>query len=330
MTIPKPMVEFASTGRFLPERVMTNRDLESIVDTNDAWIIERTGIRERRIADSKTTAADLGTGAARIAMENAGVTAEDVDILIVSTATPDRLLPSTACDVQRRLQAKNAFAFDLQAACSGFLYGVSMAEGFLALNRGDVALIVGAEKMSSIIDWEDRATCVLFGDGAGAAVLRRSSGERGIISSHHRSDGDMADYLVRPAGGSHIPLDADGLARKDHLVKMSGREVFRKAVRCMCDAAGHALEAANMTADDIDIMVPHQANLRIIEATAKYTGISMDKVYVNLDRYGNMSSATIPVALDEAAESGRLQPGMNVLSVAFGAGLTWSAMVYRW
>lgn len=330
MTIPTPLVEIVSTGRFLPDRVMTNHDLEEIVDTNDAWITERSGIKERRIADDETTAADLGTGAATIAMERAGVTAEDVEMLVVSTATPDRLLPSTACDIQRRLGAKNAFAFDLQAACSGFLYGLSMAEGFLGLGRGDVALVVGAEKMSSIINWDDRSTCVLFGDGAGAAVVKRSSGEHGIISSHHRSDGEMAELLVRPAGGSHIPLDADGLARKDHLVQMAGREVFKKAVRCMADAATQALDAAGMTADDIDLMVPHQANIRIIEATAKYTGISMDKVFVNLDRYGNMSSATIPVALDEATESGVLESGMTVLSVAFGAGLTWSAMVYRW
>ncbi len=330
MTIPTPSVEFVSTGRFLPERIMTNHDLEEIVATDDVWITERTGIKERRVADADTTAADMGAGAARMALDRADVSPEDVDILIVSTATPDRLLPSTACDIQRRLGAKNAFGFDLQAACSGFLYGVSMAEGFLALHRGDVALVVGAEKMSSIIDWEDRTTCVLFGDGAGAAVLKRSAGVRGVISSHHRSDGEMADYLMRPAGGSQTPLDAEGLARKDHLVKMSGREVFKNAVRCMADAAEQALEAAGMTADDIDLMVPHQANLRIIEATAKYSGIPMDKAYVNVDRYGNMGSATIPIALDEAAESGRLQPGMRVLSVAFGAGLTWGAMVYRW
>lgn len=328
MKHPKPMVEFAGTGRFLPERVVTNDDLSKIVDTNDEWIRTRTGISTRRISDDATGASHMGAEAARRAMEKAGVDPGEVDLLVVSTATPDRWLPSTACDMQALLGADNAFAFDLSAACAGWLYALSMAEGFLAAGRGEVALVVGTEKMSAIVDWTDRATCVLFGDGAGAAVLKASDGQRGIVSSYHRSDGNLGELLWRPAGGSRMPLDADVVARGDHCLRMSGREIFKHAVRSMAEACDNALQAAGMTGSDIDLLVPHQANIRIIEATAKYSGIDMDRVYVNVDRYGNMSSASIPVALDEALEEGRIEPGMKVLSATFGAGLTWGAMVW--
>lgn len=330
MKRPKPIIEIVSTGRYLPERVLTNQDLEKMVETSDEWIRERTGIRERRIADDGVGAAELGARAAEIAMERAGVTAGEIDMLIVSTATQDRLLPSTACDIQALIGASNAFAYDLAAACSGFLYSLSMAEGYIAAGRGEIVLIVATEKMSSIIDWEDRSTCVLFGDGAGAVVVRRAEGERGILSSHFGSDGSLAELLYRPAGGAAIPMSDEVLESKDHLVKMSGREVFKNAVRSMAEAADVVLDRAGMTADDIDLMVPHQANIRIIEATAKYAGVSMDKTFVNVDLYGNMSSATIPVALDEAVEQGTLSPGDKVLSVAFGAGLTWGAMALIW
>jgi 3-oxoacyl-[acyl-carrier-protein] synthase-3 len=329
MKIPTPQVEIVGTGRFLPSNVVTNDDLAAKMDTTDEWIRTRTGIRERRIGDKSLLAAEMGRDAARQAMERAGVEAGDVDVIIVSTATPDRWLPSTACDIQTLLGCENALAFDLQAACSGWLYGVTMAEGFLAAGRGDVALVVAAEKMSNILDWDDRATCVLFGDGSGAAVLKRSEGERGILSSYHRSDGSLAELLHRPAGGVRMPLDAQVIDRHDHLMKMSGREIFKNAVRSMADACDQALQQAGLTGADIDLMIPHQANIRIIEATAKYAGLPMDKVYVNVDRYGNMSSASIPVALDEAIEEGRVRPGMNILSATFGAGLTWGAMVWR-
>jgi 3-oxoacyl-[acyl-carrier-protein] synthase-3 len=329
MKQPTPLVEFAGTGRFLPERVVTNDDLADIVDTNDEWIRTRTGIVTRRLADDDTTAADMAAAASRRAMEEAGVEAGEVDIVLCSTATPDRWLPSTACDTQALLGAEHAVALDLTAACSGWLYGLSMAEGYLAAQRAEVALVVATEKMSAILDWNDRTTCVLFGDGAGAAVLRRSGGERGILSSFHRSDGHLGELLWRPAGGTRVPLDADVVARGDHLLRMSGREIFKSAVRSMAEACDQALQRAGLTGDDIDLLVPHQANIRIIEATAKYAGIDMDRVYVNVDRYGNMSSASIPVALDEALDEGRIEPGMHVLSATFGAGLTWGAMVWR-
>ena len=330
MKTPKSLVEIVSTGRYLPDRVLTNHELEGMVDTTDQWITDRTGIKERRIACAQTTVADMGASAARIAMERAEVEPGEIDILIVSTATPDRLLPSTACDMQALLGAGNAVALDVSAACSGWLYGLTMAEGYLTAGRGEIALVVAAEKMSSITDWKDRSTCVLFGDGAGAGVVRRSDGSKGILGTHHGSDGNLAELLYRPAGGAAVPMDEEVLRSGEHLVRMAGREVFKSAVRSMSEAANLALKQSGLTAEDVDLMVPHQANIRIIEATARYSGIPMKKVFVNVDRYGNMSSATIPVALDEAVEEGRLRPDMNVLTVAFGAGLTWGAMALRW
>jgi len=326
---PKPLVEIVSTGRYLPDRVLTNEDLEKMVETSDQWIRDRTGIRERRIARDDEGAADMAEKAARAAMAKAGVEPGEIDILILATATPDRWLPSTACDLQALLGAGNAMAFDLAAACSGWLFGLTMAEGYLVAGRGEIALVVGTEKMSSIVNWEDRTTCILFGDGAGAAVLRRATGERGILSSHHKSDGTLGNLLYRPAGGAVIPMSQEVLENKDHLMKMSGREVFKNAVRSMADASDKALQKAGLTGDDIDLLIPHQANMRIINATAKYAGIPMEKVYINVDRYGNMSSAAIPVALDEAQEEGLVGPGSLILLVAFGAGFTWSGMTIR-
>lgn len=330
MRKPTPLVEIVSTGRYLPERVMTNEDLERLVDTSDEWIRERTGIRERRIACSEMGAAEMGAAAARIAMERADVKPGELDLIVVSTATPDRLLPSTACDVQALLGASNAAAFDIDAACSGFLYALSVAEGYLAAGRGEIALVVSTEKMSAIVDWTDRSTCVLFGDGAGAAVVKRSENGRGVVSSFMRSDGTLAELLWRPGGGAKVPFDTKVLEERSHLVKMAGREVFKAAVRSMAEAADQALQRAGLTGEDVDLLIPHQANIRIIEATAKYANIPMEKVYVNVDRYGNMSSATLPIALDEAIEEGRVKPGANVLMVAFGAGFTWASTVMRW
>jgi 3-oxoacyl-[acyl-carrier-protein] synthase-3 len=330
MKEPKPQVEIVSTGRWLPDRVLTNGDLEKMLDTSDQWIRERTGIQERRIADDGVGAAEMGARAARIAMDRAGVHAGEIDVIVVSTATPDRLLPSTACDMQALLGAKNAAAYDIAAACSGWIYGVQLAEGHLLSGRAEIALVVSTEKMSAIVDWTDRSTAVLFGDGAGAVVLRRSSDGRGVLSSFLRSDGSLAELLWRPGGGTIEPIDIPMVEARSHYVKMAGREVFKAAVRSMAEAADQALLRAGLTGEEIDLLVPHQANIRIIEATAKYANIPMDKVFVNVHRYGNMSSATIPVALDEAVEQGRVQPGDNILTVAFGAGFTWASNVIRW
>jgi 3-oxoacyl-[acyl-carrier-protein] synthase-3 len=324
------MARIVSTGRYLPDNIVTNEDLAKRIETSDEWIRTRTGISARRIEADDVGAAEMGARAARIAMERGGVDVGEVDIIILSTATPDRWLPSTACDAQALLGCGNAVAFDLMAACSGFIYGLAMAEGYLAAGRGEVALVISTEKMSAILDWEDRATCVLFGDGAGAAVVRPSgTTNRGILSSHLRSDGNLAELLYRPGGGAMEPISQDVLDRGRHLMRMEGREIFKNAVRSMAEASHIALHEAGLTADDIDLMVPHQANIRIIDATAKYAGIEPEKVYVNLDRYGNMSSATIPVALDEAIEQGLVGEGSHVLTAAFGAGLTWGAQVWR-
>lgn len=330
MKSPQPKVEIVSTGRYLPERVLTNAELERMVDTSDEWIRERTGIRERRIAEKDEGAADMGAAAAQVAMERAGVHPGEVDMIIVSTATPDRLLPATACDIQALLGASNAAAYDISAACTGSIYALTLAEGFLAAGRADIALVIATEKMSSITDWSDRSTCVLFGDGAGAWVLRRATNGRGMLSSFIRSDGTLAELLWRPAGGASIPMDYAVIDERSHLLKMAGREVFKAAVRSMAEAADQAMQKAGLTGEDVDLLIPHQANIRIIEATARYTGIPMDKVFVNVDRYGNMSSATLPVAMDEAVEQGRLSAGDHVLMVAFGAGFTWGSTVFRW
>jgi 3-oxoacyl-[acyl-carrier-protein] synthase-3 len=330
-----PRARLVSTGRFNPPRVMTNADMMAVVETSDEWIRTRTGIRERRIADKDTGAADMAAAAARVALERAGMEPGEVDMILLSTATPDRLLPSTACDVQALLGARNAGAYDFATACSGFLYGLSMAEGHIAAGQAKNVLVIATEKMSSIVDWTDRTTCVLFGDGAGAAVVcaaePATDGEapRGILSGYMKSDGTLAELLYRPGGGARFPFDVAVLDERSHYVKMAGPEVFKSAVRSMCEAAETALQRAGVSSDEIDLLVPHQANNRIIEATAKYARIPMDKVFVNVDRYGNMSSASIPVALDEAREQGRVGEGSLVLMVAFGAGFTWAANVVR-
>ena len=319
------------TGRYLPDRILTNREMETLVDTSDEWIQSRTGIRERRIADPDMGAAGMGARAAQRALDAAGVTPDQIDLILVSTATPDRLLPSTACDIQALLGARNAGSYDFSTACSGFLYGLSIAQGHIAAGHAETILLVCSEKMSSILDWSDRATCVLFGDGAGAAVIQNDEGESGrILSSFMKSDGTLAELLYRPAGGSRVPIDASVLGERSQFVKMAGPEVFKSAVRSMCEAAEGALTRAGITGADIDLLVPHQANIRIIEAAAKYAGIPMSKVFVNVDRYGNMSSASVPVALDEAKESGVLPAGGLVLMIAFGAGFTWASALLRW
>ena len=326
------VARITGTGRGIPSRVFTNNDFAAIgIETSDEWIIERTGIRERHIAADNETTCWLAAGAARNAMSKAGVTAGELDAIILSTATPDRLLPATAVDLQAELGATRAAAFDLSAACSGWLYGLAIAEGMIASGAIDTALVVGAEKMSAIVDWKDRSTCVLFGDGAGAVILQRNrSGEKtGILSTFMRSDGKLADLLYRPHGGAAHPMTAEILENRSHLVRMAGREVFKHAVREMSEAADRALDSAKLSIGDIDLLIPHQANTRIIEATAKHAGISMDKVYVNVDRFGNTSSASIPIALDEVTEKKIVGPGSTVMMVAFGAGFTWASAIVR-
>ena len=332
----RPIAYVAGTGRGVPKHVMTNFDFASIgIETSDEWITERTGIKQRYIARNGETTCSMAADAARQAMQRANVSAGELDAIVLSTATTDRLLPSTAVDLQAELGARRAAAFDVSAACSGFIYGATVAEGLIATGVTETVLVVGAEKMSSIIDWQDRSTCVLFGDGAGAAILKRArhtpSGQlpKGILSAYMRSDGTLADLLYRPGGGSTNPLSDSVLAERSQFVKMAGREVFKHAVRSMAEATDRALDGAKLTGSDIDLLIPHQANMRIIEATAKHANVSMDKVFVNVDRYGNTSSASVPIALDEAIEAGRIKEGTNVLLVAFGAGFTWASMVIR-
>ena len=326
----RPIAAIAGTGRGLPAHVMTNHDFAAIgIETSHEWIMERSGISERHIARNGETTCSMAADAARKAMEVAGVHPGEIDVIVLSTATPDRLLPATAVDIQAELGATRAAAFDIGAACAGWLYAMTVAEGLIMSGAAETALVIGAEKMSAIVDWKDRSTCVLFGDGAGAAVLKRSKHGKGILSAYMRSDGKLADLLYRPDGGATTPMSAEVLEKRSHLVRMAGREVFKHAVRSMADAADRALDGARLTGSDIDLLIPQQANVRIIEATAKHSGIPMEKVYVNVDRYGNTSSASIPIALNEAIESGRIKDGSTVMMVAFGAGFTWASMVIR-
>jgi 3-oxoacyl-[acyl-carrier-protein] synthase-3 len=318
-------------GRGIPDRVMTNHDFAALgLETNHDWIVERTGIVERHIGAANETTMMMAAEAARRAMQKAGVQAGEIDAIVLSTATPDRLLPATAVDLQAELGATRAAAFDISAACTGWIYGMTVAEGLLAAGTIETALVVGAEKMSAIVDWTDRSTCVLFGDGAGAAVVKRAkTHHKGILSTYIRSDGTLAELLWRPAGGAKVPFSEATLADRSTFVKMAGRETFKHAVRSMSEACDRALDAAKLTGQDIDVLIPHQANMRIIEATAKHASVPMEKVFVNVDRYGNTSSASIPIALDEAIECGRVKEGTTALLVGFGAGFTWGSMVIR-
>jgi 3-oxoacyl-[acyl-carrier-protein] synthase-3 len=327
--VKRPYVYIAGTGRGVPATVFKNAEFAALgIETTDEWIVERTGIKQRHIARTES-ATDLAAAAARSAMEKAKIQAGEVDLIVLGTASPDRLLPSAAVDLQAALGASRAAAFDVGAACSGFIYGTIVAEGMMATGGYETALVVGVEKLSAIMDWQDRSTCVLFGDGAGAAILKRSRQHKGILSTYVRSDGTLGDLLCRPGGGASRPFNADVMADRSQFIRMNGREVFKHAVRSMSDAASRALDEAKLTGSDIDLMIPHQANIRIIEATAKHANIPMEKVYVNVDRFGNTSAASVPIALDEAIETGRIKEGSIVLLVAFGAGFTWGAMVVR-
>ncbi len=330
MMAPLRPAGIAGLGSCLGERVLTNGDLERMVDTTDEWIRERTGILRRHLLAPDKATSDLVLGAATPALEQAGVEPGDLDMIIVGTVTPDHPFPSTACLVQDRLGARRAAAFDLQAACSGFLYGLVVAERFVASGSCRTVLVAGAEALSRITDYQDRKTCVLFGDGAGVAVVREASPGYGILASYLGSDGAGGGLLYQPAGGSRLPASETTVAERLHYVRMNGSEVFKQAVRVMGDAALEALRRAGLRKEDVDLLVPHQANLRIVEAVARRLGMPEDRVMVNLDECGNMSSASVPVALDQAVREGRVGRGDVVLLVAFGAGLTWGSVVLRW
>lgn len=330
MTRP-PIAMIRGLGIYVPDRVMTNADFEKILDTSDEWIRERTGIRERRIAGPETPLTLMCEHASRAALAQAGLTPLDVDAIVLGTVSPDRRLPSAACDLQARLGASRAAAFDVVAACPGFVYTLTVAEALIASGQAKTVLALGAEKLSTITDYTDRSTAILFGDGAGAAVVTQADGSgRGILSAVLGSDGTLADLLYMPGGGSNDPVSQKVVDERSHYLRMAGREVFKAAVLAMSKACDDALARAGVTAQEIDLLVPHQANMRIIDATAKHAGMPMSKVMVNVDRYGNTSAASIPIALAEAVDQGRLQPGMLVLLVAFGAGFTWGATVIRW
>jgi 3-oxoacyl-[acyl-carrier-protein] synthase-3 len=320
----------AATGSAVPKRVLRNADLERMVATSDEWIAGRTGIRERRVVDEGVASSDLGTEAARAALEAGGWDAADLDLLLVATCTPDMPLPSTACLIQRNLKASRAIAFDLAAACSGFLYGLSVADLYVRSGTCRKALVVGTEVMSSVVDWTDRGTCILFGDGAGAVLIEPSDDDRGILSTHLHSDGDLWDLVCVPGGGSRLPASAAMLADRQQFVKMKGNETFKVAVRTLEATAREALEANKMGVDDVDLFIPHQANVRIVNAVMERLGLRKDRAFLNIDRYGNTSAASIPLALDEAVRAGRVLPGSRILMVAFGSGLTWASAVVKW
>jgi 3-oxoacyl-[acyl-carrier-protein] synthase III len=318
------------TGSAVPDRVVTNLDIEKLVETSDEWIVTRTGIRERHVASEGEYTSTFAVGAARKALESAGVRAEDIDVIIVATVTPDYPFPSTACLVQNELKAANAAAFDICAACSGFIYGLSIVDKMIRTGAVRKALVIGAEVLTRIVDWTDRNTCCLFGDGSGAVVVEASEGESGILSTHIHSDGTYWQLLNLPACGSRNPASAEVLDGKLHYLTMQGNEVFKLAVRAMEDAAYEALSANRMGKEDIDLFIPHQANRRIIDAIGKRLGLAEGQVYVNLDRFGNTSAASIPIALDEANRRGLVKEGNILLFDAFGGGLTWGSALVRW
>jgi 3-oxoacyl-[acyl-carrier-protein] synthase-3 len=322
-------VQIIGTGAYIPAQVLTNKDLEKMVDTTDDWITTRTGIKERRVAAKTEATSDLAVNAAKKALEDAGITADEVQLIIVATATPDMFFPSTACFVQKALGIKQCVSFDVSAACSGFLFALEAARTMVEHGPYKTALLIGAEKLSSITNWEDRSTCVLFGDGAGAAVLQLRPGNKGILSAYVASDATHTDILTVPGGGSRAPATAEVISQKLNTIHMEGKEVFKLAVHKMIFAVQRALELAHKKDSDLALLIPHQANLRIIEAIAERVNLPRERIFVNLQKYGNMSAATTIVALDEARRSGKVKEGDLVELVAFGAGLTWGAAVVQ-
>ena len=320
----------SGVGAYVPAKILTNADLAKMVDTSDEWITSRTGIKERHIAAENEFTSDLGAEAGRRAMKMAGVTAEQIDLIIVATITPDMPFPSTACLVQNKLGARRAAAFDLEAACSGFIYALEIGQQFIMSRTYETVLVIGAEKLSSITDWKDRNTCVLFGDGAGAAILQNRQGAHGLLTAVMGADGSKADLLFMPGGGSRCPATVDSITSRQHFLRMEGKETFKNAVQAMQTAAEEALRRCEITISQIKCIIPHQANRRIIDAVGERLGAKPEQLFVNVDKYGNTSAASVGIALDEAVSTGRVQRGDLILLVVFGAGLTWGAAVIEW
>ena len=317
-------------GSYVPAKILSNADLEKMVDTSDEWITSRTGIKQRRLAAKDEFTSDMAVKAAERAMKMAGITADQIDLIIVATITPDMPFPNTACLVQRKIGAKRAAAFDVEAACSGFIYALEIGQQFIMSRTYDTVLVIGAEKLSSITDWSDRNTCVLFGDGSGAAVLQNRPNSHGLLTAVMGADGDKADLLFMPGGGSRCPATVDSVNARQHFLRMEGKETFKNAVQAMFNAAREALRRCEIDIARIKCVIPHQANLRIIHAVGERLGATPEQLFVNLDKYGNTSAASVAIALDEAVASGRIQRGDLILMMVFGAGLTWGAAVIEW
>jgi len=323
-------VSITGVGSFVPAKVLTNHDLEKLVETSDDWITSRTGIKERRVAAKDEFTSDMAAKAGQRALKMAGVTAEQVDLIIVATVTPDMPFPSTACFVQHKIGARRAAAFDLEAACSGFIYGIEIAQQFIMSRTYDTVLVIGADKLSTIVDWQDRNTCVLFGDGAGAVVMQNRPHSHGLLTAVMGADGSKATLLHMPGGGSRCPATHESLDARLHYLRMDGKETFKNAVQAMLTAAKEALRRCDLKISQIRCVIPHQANRRIIDAVGERLGATADQLFVNLDRYGNTSAASVAIALDEAVSSGKVTRGDLILLVVFGAGLTWGAAVIEW
>ncbi|MDD4335151.1 MAG: ketoacyl-ACP synthase III [Desulfotomaculaceae bacterium] len=330
--MPKELINagIAGVGAYVPNNVVTNEDLENIVDTSNEWIVSRSGIRERRIAPPEMASSDFAVIAAGEAIADAGISAGDIDLVIVATNTPDMFFPATACLVQDRIGAKKAGAFDLAAGCSGFMYALVVGSQFVSTGSYRNVLVIGSENLSKVVNWKDRKTCVLFGDGAGAAVIRPAAPGSGILSHKLHADGSGGKFLNLPAGGSRLPASHETVDNNLHYIQMKGRDIFKFAVRATARAATEVLGAAGVEISDVDYFIPHQANSRIIEAAAKRLKLPAEKVLINVDRYGNTSTASIPIALTEAVRAGRIKKGDHILMVGFGAGLTWAAAVLKW
>jgi 3-oxoacyl-[acyl-carrier-protein] synthase-3 len=318
------------TGMSVPARIMTNHDLEKLVDTSDEWIQTRTGIRERRIARPDESVSEFAHAASKNALEMAGVSPRDIDLIICATVTPDVPIPATACLIQHSLGCQRAAAFDMQAGCSGFIYAQSVAKQFIVSGRCRNVLVIGAELLSKFLDWTDRTTCVIFADGAGAVVMSEGDLPRGVLASAMHSDGSMSDFINMEGGGSKYPASAETVAKGMHFIRMRGNETFKIAVRSIEDVSREVLQMAGLTPDDVSWFIPHQANQRIIDAVRERLGIPAERCYVDIDRFGNTSAASIPIALDEAVRAGKVQRGDVILMAAFGAGLTWAASAVRW
>lgn len=323
-------IKVTGSGFYVPPKVLSNFDLEKMVDTSDEWILARTGIRERRIASEEQATSDLAVEASRRTLEDARLKVKDIDLIIAATSTPDTLFPSTACWIQKGLKADYIPAFDISAGCTGFLYGMILAESLILNGRHERILLVGGELLTKITNWKDRSTCVLFGDAAGAVVLEESNDESGMLSSYWKADGHLGDLLIQPGGGTRHPSTHETVDKDLHYLQMKGNEVFKHAVKRMGEAAIEALKQAGLKKEDIDYFIPHQANSRIIDATGRRLGVPQEKVYSNIDRYGNVSVASIPICLHELKEQGELKRGDIIVMDAFGAGFTWAAVAYRW